>query len=108
MKEMICIEYPKTKAGKRQWGKEYGMNAIYAGKHWSRRKADSEYWHSLTIDFWWDDRLDMDNHAYMAKMIVDALKGWVIQDDNRRCVREIAHHWHDRGCILVEIRDGRD
>lgn len=127
MKEMICIEYPKTKAGKRQWGKEYGMNAIYAGKHWSRRKADSEYWHSLTqaalvmagipqrpapkpvsIDFWWDDRLDLDNHAYMAKMIVDALKGWVIQDDNRRCVREIAHHWHDRGCILVEIRDGRD
>lgn len=127
MKEMICIEYPKTKAGKRQWGKEYGLNAIYAGKHWSRRKADSEYWHSLThvalvragiprnpaqkpvsIDFWWDDRLDLDNHAYMAKMIVDALKGWVIQDDNRRCVREIAHHWHDRGCILVEIRDGRD
>lgn len=126
MKEMICIEYPKTKAGKRQWGKEYGMNAIYAGKHWSRRKADSEYWHSLTqaalvragipqrpapkpvsIDFWRDDRLDLDNHAYMAKMIVDALKGWVIQDDNRRCVREIAHHWHDRGCILVEIRDGR-
>ena len=127
MEEMICIEYPKTKAGKRQWGKEYGMNAIYAGKHWSRRKADGEYWHSLThaalvragiprnpaqkpvsIDFWWDDRLDLDNHAYMAKMIVDALKGWVIQDDNRRCVREIAHHWHDRGCILVEIRDGRD
>lgn len=127
MREMICIEYPKTKAGKRQWGKEYGLNAIYAGKHWSRRKADSEYWHSLThaalvragiprnpaqkpvsIDFWWDDRLDLDNHAYMAKMIVDALKGWVIQDDNRRCVREIAHHWHDRGCILVEIRDGRD
>ena len=90
MREMICIEYPKTKAGKRQWGKEYGMNAIYAGKHWSRRKADSEYWHSLThaalvragiprnpaqkpvsIDFWWDDRLDLDNHAYMAKMIVD-------------------------------------
>lgn len=48
MREMICIEYPKTKAGKRQWGKEYGLNAIYAGKHWSRRKADSEYWHSLT------------------------------------------------------------
>lgn len=127
MKEMICIEYPKTKAGKRQWGKEYGMNAIYAGKHWSRRKADSEYWHSLTqaalvragipqrpapkpvsIDFWWDDRLDLDNHAYMAKMIVDALKGWVIQDDNRRC--RACGAWavgaKTQQCVLHCLRQG--
>lgn len=78
------------------------MNAYYAGKHWSRRKQDAEYWHLLTrsalnrqevrrtpfekpvvITILWNDRLDIDNHAVMGKMIVDAIKGRLINDDNR-------------------------
>lgn len=124
MRETFRIEYPKTKAGKKQWGKEYGLNAIYAGKHWSRRKADSEYWHMLTqaalfragiprrpaqkpvtITFYWDDRLDLDNHAYMRKMIIDGMKGWVIVDDDRRYIRWITDGWHDETYILVEVTD---
>jgi len=42
---MLCfsIEYPKTKAARARWGREYSLNAIYAGKHWRRRKEDAEY-----------------------------------------------------------------
>lgn len=124
MKEAFRIDYPKTKAGQKQWGEEYSLNAIYGGKHWSKRKADSEYWHTLTraallragiprrpaqnpveIAFYWDDRLDLDNHAYIRKMIVDGMKGWVIVDDDRRYIRRITDGWHDEAYILVEVTD---
>ena len=100
MTESFRIYYPKSKAEQKRWAKEYGMNAYYAGKHWSRRKQDAEYWHLLTrsalnrqevrrtpfekpvvITILWNDRLDIDNHAVMGKMIVDALKGRLINDD---------------------------
>ena len=39
--EMIfTIEYPKSLKG-------YSLNDIYAGKHWAKRKKDSDYWHWL-------------------------------------------------------------
>lgn len=120
----FTIPYPKTKAGKRQWAKEYGLNAIYAGKHWSRRKKDSEYWHALVhnelrrqrirstpfekrveIAMFWNDNLDIDNHAYMGKMIVDALKGKIIQDDRKRYFKRLIHDEHKRDVILVRVRE---
>ena len=92
-KEVFRIAYPKTGAEKKKWAKEYGMNAYYAGKHWALRKKDAELWHWLTlaamnaqgirrtpfklpvaVTFYWNDRLDIDNHAIMGKMIVDAMK----------------------------------
>lgn len=45
--EEFRIPYPESKAGQKQWAKDYGMNAYYAGKHWSIRKRDAEYWHWL-------------------------------------------------------------
>lgn len=48
-KETICINYPKTDSGKKAWNKQYGMNAIYAGKHWSQRGQDARMWHMLTL-----------------------------------------------------------
>lgn len=123
MTELFRIDYPKSKAEQRRWGKEYGLNAIYAGKHWSRRRADSEYWHAITraaiaragiprrpaqqpveITFRWNDRLDLDNHAYIAKMIVDSIKGHLIADDSRRYVRRIVHEWHEGNYIEVEVK----
>ena len=120
------IPYPDSKAGKAQWAKEYGFNAYYAGKHWARRKRDAEYWHTLVrselrkqgikprcfkgpviISFWWNDRLDIDNHAAMGKMIVDAIKGVLIEDDSRRYVRGVGHLFHDESYILVEVAEDK-
>jgi hypothetical protein len=125
VKVRFVIPYPSTKAGKSQWTKEYGLNAYYAGKHWSKRKRDAEFWHSLVrselrkqlkprlfkepviVSFWWNDRLDIDNHAAMGKMIVDAMKGILIEDDTRRYVHGVGHLFHDEDCILVEVAEDK-
>lgn len=117
------IDYPKEKKERAKWGKEYGMNAIYAGKHWTRRKKDSEFWHNLVyahllkcskpkemfdkveLIFSYNDRLDLSNHAYMAKMIEDALKGIVIIDDNRKYVKRIIHEWNNEDKIKITINE---
>lgn len=122
--EIFRIPYPESKAGQKQWAKDYGMNSYYAGKHWSVRKRDAEYWHWLVraamneqnvrrapfkkpviVIFRWNDRLDIDNHAVMGKMIVDAMKGRVIEDDNRRWVKGVCHYFHDENYIAVEVRE---
>lgn len=122
--EKFKIPYPKSKAGQKQWSKNYGVNAYYAGKHWSIRKRDAEFWHVLSrscmdsqdvrrvpfkrpvvIVFHWNDRLDIDNHAIMGKMIVDAMKGRVIEDDSRRWVKGVCHYFHDEDFIGVEVRE---
>lgn len=116
------IEYPPGKK-KAAFCKRYGLNAIYAGKHWSKRSEDSEYWHYLVkqtmrehgipkrmfdkpveINFWWDDGLDCSNHAYMGKMIEDAMRGYILKDDRRKYVKRISHAFHDCGYIGVEVR----
>lgn len=122
--EEFRIYYPKSKAEQKRWAKEYGLNAYYAGKHWSKRKEDADYWHLLTISalnrcemrrtpfegpveirFLWNDRLDIDNHAVMGKMIVDALKGRLIWDDNKKWLKGISHYFHDEEYILVMVRE---
>lgn len=124
MTESFRIYYPKSKAEQKRWAKEYGMNAYYAGKHWSRRNQDAEFWHLITrnalsqqeirrtpfenpveISFLWNDRLDIDNHAVMGKMIVDALKGRLINDDNRRWLKGVCHRFHEEDYILVQIKE---
>lgn len=123
---MICtfyIPYPDNPKLKALWNKEYGMNAIYAGKHWSKRRKDAEYWHALTrqairkagitkpfekpviITFRWDDRMDISNHAYMGKMIEDAMKGIIIEDDDPKHVCGIEHYMGCMGCIQVKVRE---
>ena len=118
---MICFEIPYP-AKKAEWGKKYSMNALYAGKHWARRKQDATYWHNLVrnelihqkickhifekpvqITFFWDDRMDIDNHSYIAKMIVDGLKGYLLVDDSRKYLRGVSHKFHDKNIVLVQI-----
>lgn len=122
--ESFVIPYPQSKPEKSRWTKEYGLNAYYAGKHWAKRKSDTEFWHTLTracmdrqgvrcvpfkrpvvITLQYNDRLDIDNHAAMGKMIVDAMKGRVIEDDNRRWLKGVCHYFHDENYIAVEIRE---
>lgn len=118
------IPYPTTKAEKKHWSKEFGLNAIYAGKHWAKRKEDGKYWHWLVkselikqkiprelftapveILFSYNDGFDCSNHAYMAKMIEDSLKGWLLTDDSRKYVKRITHEFHDGDSIIVEIKE---
>lgn len=122
MKKIIFeIPYPDKKT---QWTKPYSMNAIYAGKHWAERAKDKEYWYYLTagalnrakierklmrgpasITFFWNDGLDLDNHAYIAKMITDSLKGILIRDDGRRFYQQMTFRFWDENRIKVEIEE---
>lgn len=124
-KECFRIEYPNTPAGKKDWNKRFSDNAYYAGKHWAVRKKDADYWHNMVracmdrqgvrkrpfekpveILLFWNDRLDVDNHSIMGKMIVDAMKGRLIQQDSRKWVKGVSHVFHDRGdFIWVEVRE---
>lgn len=118
------IDYPKTPEGKREWNKRYGLNAYYSGKHHAVRMKDARYWHDLTavylakanvrkepfnnpvcVKFYWNDNLDLDNHAIMGKMILDALKGRLIHDDSRRWVKSIEHAWHDEDFIEIYLSE---
>ena len=60
---------------------------------------------AVAVTFVWNDRLDLDNHSIMGKMILDALKGDLIKDDNRRWVKRITHTWHDENYIAVVIKE---
>lgn len=118
------IPYPKTKQGKTKWNRQYGLNAYYAGKHWSVRRKDAEYWHSLTakaireciknpriaqkpvtITAYFNDNLDCTNHAAELKMIEDGLKGRLIEDDSPRYVRGVSMFFHDEDYILVKVQE---
>lgn len=105
-----------------KFSKLFGFNSLYSGKHWSLRKRDSEYWHALVkselskqgikpgiytkpvaLTFYWNDRMDCTNHAYVGKMIEDALKGYLIADDSRKYVKRVVHEFYDGDCITVKI-----
>lgn len=120
----FSIPYPPTKAGKTAWNKRFSLNSYWAGKHYRQRAEDARYIHQLTVAamrrarvrkqpfkapvrivFSWRDGLDCTNHAALGKMIEDAMKGWVIQDDSPRWVREITHRFHDGEGILVEVEE---
>lgn len=124
---VFTIRYPPSKEGKKQWNKEYGLNAYYSGKHWAKRKKDVDYWHKLTrfemnaqnvrktpfenpviISFYWNDNLDCSNHAVMAKMIEDAMKGRLIKDDSRKWVQGIEHYFHSANYIGVVVRECKE
>lgn len=117
------IDYPATKAGKTAWNRQYGLNAYYSGKAWPVRKRDAEYWHTLTrhailregkpvmfenpvvIECYFNDNLDCSNHAAELKMIEDGMKGLIIADDNRKCVKGVAMYFHDEDFILVRVKE---
>jgi len=107
------------------------LNAIYSGKHWMTRKAYADGIHILvknalnrtgikrcekgvlfsspvqiiiTFPF---DGVDIDNHSYFAKCVVDCLKGVVIKDDCPKWVVGLTQRFEVRGDILVEVEEVR-
>ena len=105
---------------------EYGLNKIYAGVHWSKRKKQAEEIHNLVryelqrqkiprrmfqkpveLIFKYNSRLDLSNHSYLAKLIEDALRGYLIADDSRKYVRRFVQEFWDGEGVLVEIREAK-
>lgn len=118
----FTIPYPSTRAGMAEWSKRYSLNAYWSGKHYTARNRDAREIHDLTvlsmrragirkglldgpaeIWFYWNDGLDVDNHAALGKMILDAMKGYILRDDNRKWVKGVHHEFWDGKEILVEV-----
>lgn len=121
---VFTLPYPPTKKGKAAWNKRFSLNAYWAGKHYRARAQDAREIHALVIlalrqgrvkkqpfqgpvriIFDWDDNCDCSNHAALGKMIEDAMKGWVIQDDSRRYVKEIVHRFWEEDMIRITVEE---
>lgn len=106
---------------------EWGMNRVYAGDHWSVRKRQATQVHMLvrtairkqcsgaqifvepvTIRIRYNSRLDIDNHGYVSKLIIDGMKGVLIKDDDQHYVKELIQQFHheDNRKVYVEVWDG--
>lgn len=99
------------------------LNNIYSSKHWTHRKSYVNAIHTIVRNALKSNRvpkeifrrpvairlvypldnLDIDNHGYFAKCVVDGLKGWVIKDDTRKYVVEICQRFESRENIKVEV-----
>lgn len=123
-KEILVIGYPSQKKIKAVWMRQYSLNAIYSGKHWRERKMDRLFWHGLVeaelrkqgipcklferpvqITFFWGDDLDIDNHSYIGKMIVDALKGRLLADDDKKRYVQCSHSYQEENGIKIIIEE---
>jgi len=113
----ISFEIPMTK---KEIG-QYSLNKIYAGLHWTIRKRQADYIHSLVqttlfagkvprkmfnkpvkVTISYNSRLDIDNHSYLSKLIVDGLKGWLIEDDTRKYLVNLEQEfWNEDGIRVV-------
>ena len=103
-------------------GYKYSLNQIYAGTSWRKRQRIVTQVHNLVahtlkelkierelfkkpviISLCYNSRLDIDNHGYLSKLIMDGLKGYLIKDDTRKYVKELRQSfWDDLG-VLVEV-----
>lgn len=73
-------------------GKNWSLNKIYAGVHWTVRRKDKNNIRLLknpvSIKMAFNSGLDVSNHGYIFKLIEDALvKCGVIQNDSYKYVQ---------------------
>ncbi len=92
--------------------------------HWSKRKRLAEQWHYIVRDalkkagvpknvfhkpaevcIYVNSRMDRDNHSYLLKLIIDGLKGHVIEDDLRKYVRRTSIELYGGKDILVSVQE---
>lgn len=91
------------------------LNKIYSGIHWSVRCKYAEEFHKMVqiellkrgiyrgsymgaveIRFRFNSNLDIDNHGYIKKMIIDGLKGYIIEDDSKKYVKKTTEEFDDK------------
>ncbi|MCZ2396142.1 MAG: hypothetical protein LC100_06310 [Chitinophagales bacterium] len=101
-----------------------GLNKLYAGGHWAIRKKKADKWHNLVheslvnqvprrifdcpviIDIAYNSKLDIDNHGYLSKLIVDGMKGYLIHEDSRKYVQGLIQRFHDEGeQIIIRVME---
>lgn len=99
-------------------------NSIYSGSHWTTRRRQADeihgavyyslleqhiprkiYKNPVNITFYWGSKLDLDNHGYLAKLIIDGLKNYLIKDDTKKYIQSICHKYQDRHGVTIEITD---
>ena len=102
------------------------LNEVYSGKHWRYRREYAAGVHmfvknalnkakastfemfnkkvKITLTFPLDG-VDIDNHAYFGKCVVDALKGVLIKDDSPKYVRGFSLLFDEREDVLVEVEE---
>ena len=102
--------------------KKWSLNKIYAGVHWSVRAKDKEYIRQLVrsaigirkpyekpvlIKMAFNSGLDVSNHAYLFKMIEDALvKCKLINDDTDKYVKSITmEKQKEFKGVIVEVEE---
>ena len=103
---------------------ELSLNSIYGGLHWGIRRKQSQKVHEIVrlcmksqnipqkifekpvnIDFKWHSKLDLDNHGYIAKLIIDSLKGYLIQDDTGKYINRITHEYQSEKGIKIKLQE---
>lgn len=102
---------------------ELGLNSLYStNKHWAKRNKQAKAIHEsvriamksqgipkrffefpVTVDIAYNSRLDIDNHGYLAKLIIDGMKGYVIQDDSKKYVRKLTQEFWNHPGIQVRV-----
>ena len=107
-----------------QVNSKLSLNSIYSGYHWSNRVKKALKIHKIVkcalikqniqrklikspvcINFYWKSRLDLDNHGYLAKLIIDGLKGYLLFDDDKKHIIKISHSYWDSDGVKVQIDD---
>ncbi len=121
---VFYIPYPNTKRGKTDWNSRYSLNAYMGRKNHYARVKDVNEIHDLVfyclkkdhvkkaifntpveINFYWQDGLDIDNHSALGKMIVDALKGYIIKNDSPKYFKKVSHEFWDGNTIKVVVKE---
>lgn len=67
--------------------------------------GDTPFDKPVIISFYWNDNLDVDNHAVMGKFIVDAMKKRLIHNDSKKWLKGVRHFFHDEPYIKVVITE---
>ena len=121
-KLVLELPYPDTSEERKKWAQYFGLEAYIKGKLWKNRRDDEAFWDSFVkaelerqrvpihpftkpvkICFKWNDRLSLDNHAVMARLITKAMQGWVLSALNRQCYAACEHSFHEQEYIRIEI-----
>ena len=117
----FTVPYPARKSA---WTKRYGLNAYWAGKNHHVRAADARdleafvrlclrqqgvpvrlFEKPVSISFWHNTRMDVDNHAAIETMTGDARMGGLLRNDDRRQYRENQSFVDDEKYMRVVITD---
>ena len=90
--------------------KDYGFNAEYihllVQNELRKQKIPRKPLKGpVILELYYNSRLDCSNHGYLTKLIEDGLKGWVIEDDDRKHVKGIYQGFWQGDGVKVRVRE---